>query len=57
MIIYGFHIDGPDAEPVQTSEKMLNLIRTFWKFSSDYGNFIATPPQHREKWLQVRRQK
>ncbi|MEB3282750.1 MAG: hypothetical protein VKK42_27910 [Lyngbya sp.] len=57
MIIYDFHIDSLDSEHFKTSEKMLNLIQKFWKFSKNYGDFIATPLNRREKGLQVHRQK
>lgn len=57
MIIYDFHIDTLDSDHFQTSDKMLTLLKKFWNFSKNYGDYIATPPHRREKWLQVHRQK
>lgn len=49
MLIYDFQLNTQDSNSISPLKKMLHLIEKFWKFSKNYGEFIATPLQYRHR--------
>ncbi len=50
MLIYDVQLNTQDSKSIPPLKKIFYLIEKFWKFSKNYGDFIATPLQYRQNW-------